>query len=307
MLKLLVGPNDYAKQKYLDSAVNYTDQLNTIVLDEPTLMELVNHCTVAPLLSDHRDVVVLSDKKIMEDMESFLSFLPRLPMDTRLYILMDKAPTETALKPVQKEFNNIEGERNLLAYFKDAHRSMKVNFASSSASDAFFLFAGQSEMDIDNWLSHLLLMFPDKKVGVDDVRREVPSVREITPYNIIDYAIKGHLEYTFYLYENYVASGGDLVYLAQTLVYKLRQWLTYDWAVNHQKTLKREVADVLGVSAYVANILGREAALFNTGSLIGYFLDGVESIDEVMYEADSTRLRGLIRQMCIESVQNEDY
>jgi hypothetical protein len=83
--------------------------------------------------------------------------------------------------------------------------------------------------------------------------------------------------------------------------------LTYDWAVNHQKTLKREVADVLGVSAYVANILGREAALFNTGSLIGYFLDGVESIDEVMYEADSTRLRGLIRQMCIESVQNEDY
>jgi DNA polymerase III delta subunit len=162
-------------------------------------------------------------------------------------------------------------------------------------------------MDIDNWLGHLLTMFPDKKVGVDDVRREVPSVREITPYNIIDYAIKGHLEYTFYLYENYVASGGDLVYLAQTLVYKLRQWLTYDWAVNHQKTLKREVADVLGVSAYVANILGREAALFNTDRLVGYFLDGVESIDEVMYEADSTRLRGLIRQMCIESVQNEDY
>ncbi len=298
MIKFLVGVNDYGKSKYLKSVVS-NDPLNTIVLDEPTVEELVSECVASPVMSDHRDVVILSTKKL--DWEMVSGYLPKVPVDTRLYILVDKLPAgHPEFTPLATEFKEIKYENELLAYTRDAVSSVGVQFASNQAFDAFFLLAGQSELDIDNWLSYLATsFFPEHKITVDEVRRFIPRVREITPINIFDYVLKGEMEYTFYLLENFIAGGGDWSHLGYSILGRLRRMMLYSWAINRQNLLSRMVAQQLNISTFIVNILKREITKFTPEDLTEYFLQVSEAVEEATYENDPTLLRGVIRQMCM--------
>lgn len=301
MLTILSGSNDYAKDKYLREVVDYKDLLNTIVLDDPTLADVVRHTLTPPIMSDHRDVVVYSGKHLAPSWQKFVDYVPQLSIDIRLYILITKVPKELVEERigVQKTYAPIKGDKQLKAYLHSQLRGLKITL-TDDAINVFFLLAGQSELDIDNWLHHLATVYVGQEIGVSEVRKEIPRVREITVYNIIDYMVKGNLEYTFYLLENFLANGGDWIHIGNILTWKMRQWVMCDYELNQRKSLKRQVSEVLGLSSYIVNILHRETKLFGPEDLFNYFIELIDALDEVTFWKDPTTLRDIIRRICLQ-------
>ncbi len=306
MLTILSGLNDYAKDKYLREVVNYKDLLNTIVLEDPILADIVWHTSTPPVMSDHRDVIVYPGRKLTSsDWVVLANYIPQLSIDIRLYIVMTKVPNELREKKigVEKSYVPIKGDKQLKSYLQSRLRDLRVTLKDDAIS-AFFLLAGQSELDIDNWLHHLDTVYLGQDIGVSEVRKEIPRVREITVYNIIDYMVKGNLEYTFYLLENFLANGGDWIHIGNILIWKMRQWVMCDYELNQRKSLKRQVSVTLGLSSYIVNILHRETKLFGPEDLFNYFIELIDALDEVTFWKDPTILRDIIRRICLQCNKN---